>query len=247
MKKYKLIKHWPVMPKIEIGTVINNTSLFFSSLPQYWQEVTEPIKSYTLTKHWPLAPAMVIGTVMKYNAKTGKYYSEKTSGPFGMFSSYVLEENQIKNNLEYWSEHLLEESKTPFERYRKNVCRLSAYLIRRKLNRRIKYNPTSTNIKQWKDDLLWIQKWIDEHPEDSLESGCLYPNSDTKTIVVSFPVGTGKGFSEKPPLGIIPKDIHNHNRLNDISKAINRYLEAKKDIPSEWLIEKRELENNNAK
>jgi len=100
-KQYKLIKHWPAMPKIEIGTVINNTTLFLSLFPQYWQEVTEPIKSYKLVKLWPLAPNMVIGTVMKYNAKTGKYYSEKTSGSFGMFSSYVLEEKVIKENLEF--------------------------------------------------------------------------------------------------------------------------------------------------
>jgi len=267
----------------------------------------QEVKRLSDNKHFKIGDMTNFGKIKQFISygELGVAIIEKQDKYFSTFPIHIEEL------------HLLEDSKTPFERYHKNVCWQSAYLIRRKLNRRITFNPSSTNIKQWKDDLIWIKKWMDEHPEDKQtpfekrglmpnkenafkilqsltateekdkkwiegwlkqnvqEFGRLYRNSDTITriihafigiqgvgkskyqedlikkykeknpekIVVSFPVGIGKGFSEKPPLGIIPKDIHNHNRLNDINEAINRYLEAKKDIPAEWLIEKRELVN----
>lgn len=42
---------------------------------------------------------------------------------------------------------------------------------------------------------------------------------------------------QKPPLGLIPKWIHNGQRQGEITAAINRYLEAGKTPPKEWALE----------
>nr|DAJ27958.1 MAG TPA: hypothetical protein [Caudoviricetes sp.] len=58
---------------------------------------------------------------------------------------------------------------------------------------------------------------------------------------------------EKPPLGLIPRRFWEvqliQERITMIKEAINRYLEAKKDIPYEWIRElsehQAELERRN--
>jgi hypothetical protein len=45
----------------------------------------------------------------------------------------------------------------------------------------------------------------------------------------------------KPPLGLMPKKIHNELRLNDIVAAIVRYMNNKEQIPEEWIKEYNEL------
>lgn len=47
----------------------------------------------------------------------------------------------------------------------------------------------------------------------------------------------------KPPLGLIPREMHELRRLFDIIEAIERYSAAKADIPSEWLVEMRDILN----
>lgn len=51
--------------------------------------------------------------------------------------------------------------------------------------------------------------------------------------------------SEKPPLGLTPKkvnkELNRKSRLKDVYEAINRYLQAEKSIPSEWVDEYNEL------
>lgn len=42
---------------------------------------------------------------------------------------------------------------------------------------------------------------------------------------------------KKPPLGLMPKDIFESNRVIDIGNAIYRYIEASKKIPLEWVEE----------
>ncbi len=42
---------------------------------------------------------------------------------------------------------------------------------------------------------------------------------------------------KKAPIGIMPEYLWNEKRLFDIICAINRYLEAKKEIPTEWIEE----------
>ncbi|WP_250538802.1 MULTISPECIES: hypothetical protein [unclassified Caballeronia] len=41
----------------------------------------------------------------------------------------------------------------------------------------------------------------------------------------------------KPPLGLVPKYIHDERRLKEILGAIERYSEAQLLIPVEWVTE----------
>lgn len=47
--------------------------------------------------------------------------------------------------------------------------------------------------------------------------------------------------SKKPPLGVMPRDIWNHKRWTELSEAMQRYLEAGKPVPKEWMDEYIEL------
>ena len=56
---------------------------------------------------------------------------------------------------------------------------------------------------------------------------------------------TPEWFSEEvqePPIGIIPKYLHNERRLRELNEAIKRYEDAKLEIPEEWTMERVELE-----
>jgi hypothetical protein len=50
---------------------------------------------------------------------------------------------------------------------------------------------------------------------------------------------------EKPPIGLMPKKFHNQavneERLKDICEAVQRFLNAKREIPLEWIEEYNEL------
>lgn len=48
--------------------------------------------------------------------------------------------------------------------------------------------------------------------------------------------------TEKPPLGLKPKYIHDEQRLSEVKNAIDRYFEKNKEIPSEWIEEKYQLD-----
>ncbi len=45
----------------------------------------------------------------------------------------------------------------------------------------------------------------------------------------------------KPPIGLKPKPIHDEQRCEEISKAINRYLDSNNHVPIEWIQEYNEL------
>jgi hypothetical protein len=45
----------------------------------------------------------------------------------------------------------------------------------------------------------------------------------------------------KPPLGVMPKDIWEEKRYIDLLEAISRYIEANKQPPYEWIDELYEL------
>lgn len=47
--------------------------------------------------------------------------------------------------------------------------------------------------------------------------------------------------TKKPPLGVMPRDIWNHKRWTELSNAMQRYLEAGKPVPKEWMDEYIEL------
>lgn len=50
-------------------------------------------------------------------------------------------------------------------------------------------------------------------------------------------------YSEKPPLGLKPRYIHNSERLVEILHAMGRYSNARKPIPIEWINELGDLIN----
>lgn len=45
----------------------------------------------------------------------------------------------------------------------------------------------------------------------------------------------------KPPLGVMPRDIWDRKRQEELAEAMERYLEAGMKIPTEWLEEYNEI------
>ena len=52
--------------------------------------------------------------------------------------------------------------------------------------------------------------------------------------------------TQKPPLGLKPKYIHEAERKQEICDAMMRYAEAKMPVPVEWVSELNGLLNSNA-
>ena len=48
-------------------------------------------------------------------------------------------------------------------------------------------------------------------------------------------------ISEKPPLGVMPRDMWDRKRQEELAEAMARYMEAGKKIPKEWLDEYNEI------
>lgn len=46
---------------------------------------------------------------------------------------------------------------------------------------------------------------------------------------------------KKPPLGIMPKRFHDEERFKNLIAAIERYIEAKLQVPLEWIVEYNQL------
>lgn len=51
----------------------------------------------------------------------------------------------------------------------------------------------------------------------------------------------------KPPLGVMPRNIWDRKRQIDLAAAMGRYLEAGKKIPKEWLDEYNEISDRHEK
>lgn len=45
----------------------------------------------------------------------------------------------------------------------------------------------------------------------------------------------------KPPLGVMPKEVWDRKRQQDLAESMVRYLEAGMKIPSEWIKEYNEI------
>lgn len=45
----------------------------------------------------------------------------------------------------------------------------------------------------------------------------------------------------KPPVGIMPRFVHDRQRLKEIKNAVNAYMETEFPMPVEWIIEYNEL------
>ena len=48
-------------------------------------------------------------------------------------------------------------------------------------------------------------------------------------------------ISKKPPLGVMPRDIWDRKRQEELAEAMARYLEAGMKIPTEWIEEYNEI------
>ena len=48
-------------------------------------------------------------------------------------------------------------------------------------------------------------------------------------------------MAEKPPLGLRPRSVVNHDRMREILGAMERYVNHGKRIPQEWIEEFEEL------
>lgn len=46
---------------------------------------------------------------------------------------------------------------------------------------------------------------------------------------------------KKPPIGIVPKSLHDFKRISEIVNAIERYAEAEMPVPKEWVEELKQL------
>lgn len=79
---------------------------------------------------------------------------------------------------------------------------------------------------------------------NSHDINCLYFQRDFPAEYVAIVEKWSVENSEKtakPPIGIIPRYLHDEERLHHIVDGINRYAEAHKDIPAEWVGELLEL------
>ncbi|MEK4789369.1 MULTISPECIES: hypothetical protein [Bacillus] len=54
-------------------------------------------------------------------------------------------------------------------------------------------------------------------------------------------------MTTEPPLGVMPKWIHDERRTEDLAAAIERRISARSEIPFEWLEEYNNLIRNQAK
>lgn len=50
-----------------------------------------------------------------------------------------------------------------------------------------------------------------------------------------------KEAKDKPPLGLMPKYLHDEKRFEDIRNAMGRYTDVGKVVPQEWIEEEKEL------
>ncbi len=47
--------------------------------------------------------------------------------------------------------------------------------------------------------------------------------------------------NEKPPIGLIPRSIHDQKRALEILEAMQRYVRSHKAVPKEWIEELSQL------
>jgi hypothetical protein len=50
---------------------------------------------------------------------------------------------------------------------------------------------------------------------------------------------------EKPPVGIMPRSIHNRYRASDLIDAMQRYTKEGRNIPLEWINELDDINSYN--
>ena len=68
-------------------------------------------------------------------------------------------------------------------------------------------------------------------------------NPDLRLIWGGAPGGSMvDGSTDKPPLGLRPKEMMYRDRLKEIEEAIKRYADTYKQCPESWLMEKKSIQ-----
>ncbi|MDX1365802.1 MAG: hypothetical protein R3243_16475 [Arenibacter latericius] len=70
-----------------------------------------------------------------------------------------------------------------------------------------------------------------------------YMNTESMLIRIAcgYTVNTNYFFCKKPPLGVMPRSLHDESRLRDLQGAISRAYSAEYEIKEEWIREYNEL------
>lgn len=178
-------------------------------------------RSLTMTDfhHTPYAYRAFSDYLSSLNSNdTGK--EEKTDNGDGIDEITILknrikelEKQQPTNDNAFWTDELVGEF----------ACDLR--------NNREKYEK---EYKSWRDSMAEFKQLVQQSKQ-------------------STPVG-GKEFiapaslaehpqCKKPPLGLVPIKLWRELRLDDINAAIQRYIDAHKEIPQEWINEKQALQS----
>jgi hypothetical protein len=64
---------------------------------------------------------------------------------------------------------------------------------------------------------------------------------ECRVTLPDFPTNYREKLEVKPPLGIIPRHIWEAQRVQDIIEATDRYTDANKAMPLEWIDEYNDL------
>jgi hypothetical protein len=70
---------------------------------------------------------------------------------------------------------------------------------------------------------------------------CTEVEVNYETLLPVVKISMPKKLEEKPPLGLMPRNIHESQRIGEILEAMQRYNEAGKPIPAAWVEELRDL------
>lgn len=105
-------------------------------------------------------------------------------------------------------------------------------------------NIDSNKIFLSKEQIDCVTDYLKEYVSDISESGFhnyllligrFFRVGFTNSLKSSY---SGNDYpKDLNPIGIIPKNIHDKQRRNEILSAIDRYKKADLDIPNEWLKE----------
>ena len=102
---------------------------------------------------------------------------------------------------------------------------------------------TDSEMKKLKGRLDRLKKYItgmgywEEGVFSPYGAACLTPND--MRFLKDLP--DVKDPVEKPPLGVMPIELWNEKRKNEIAEASARYIESGRPIPAEWIEEYIEL------
>lgn len=69
----------------------------------------------------------------------------------------------------------------------------------------------------------------------------ILPEADYDLKFYSVSGNTLENKTKRPPIGLMPRKLHNEARIKDIVEAMARFMDESKQIPLEWIDELSEL------